>query len=89
MISLNQFQNILADALFNGNTEIAGLVMYSAVLVTIFALSKREFHIGIILSIPVTLVFRMLDVLSNEAALVLIVIEVLVLAFTAKKALGE
>lgn len=88
MISIQQFQQIFADALFSGNTEIAGILMYTVVLAIVFALTKKDFHVGILVSLPLTLVFRLMGVLSTEVALLLIVIAVLALAMSAKRSIG-
>ena len=89
MIDLAQFQELLANSVFGGDLSIAGIVMYVAVLAVIFVIFKRDFHIGIIIMIPVTLVFSLLSVVPSEATLLMIVIAVLVLAMGAKKTFGD
>lgn len=89
MINLSQFQELLANSLFGGDLSIAGIVIYAVVLAVIFVIFKKDFHIGIIISIPVTLVFSLLNIVPSEATLLMIVIAVLVLAMGAKKTFGE
>lgn len=79
----------MADNLFSGDVAIAGLVMYAAVLALVFAVFRNNYHVGILISIPATLVFTLLGVLSSEAMILLIVVAVLALALGAKKSLGE
>lgn len=89
MMSIEQFQTILSDTLFSGNLEIGGMIIYAVVLGLVFTFTKRNLHTGIILSIPLTLIFSMLGVLSGELMLLLIVIAVLALAMGAKKTFGD
>ena len=88
MIDLAQFQELLANSLFGGDMGIAGIVIYATVLAVIFVIFKKDYHIGIIITIPVTLVFSLLGV-PSEATLLMIVIAVLILAMGAKKTFGD
>lgn len=89
MIDLAQFQELLANSLFGGDMGIAGIVIYVTVLAVIFVIFKKDYHIGIIIMIPVTLVFSLLSIVPSEATLLMIVIAVLVLAMGAKKTFGD
>ena len=89
MISASEFQEVLANTLFNGDMMIAGIIMYVGVLAVIFAIFYKSYHVALIISIPLTLVFRLLEVLSQEATVLMIVIAVLVLAMGAKKTFGD
>ena len=40
MLQLAEFQTILADSFFDGNTTIAGIIMYIAVLGIVFGLFR-------------------------------------------------
>lgn len=89
MISASDFQEVLANALFNGDVMIAGIVMYVGVLAVIFAIFYKTYHVALIITIPLTLVFRLMEILSQEATVLMIVIAVLVLAMGAKKTFGD
>lgn len=89
MIDLAQFQELLANSLFGGDMGIAGIVIYVTVLAVVFVIFKKDYHIGIIIMIPVTLVFSLLGVVPSEATLLMIVIAVLILAMGAKKTFGD
>lgn len=89
MISASDFQEVLANALFNGDVMIAGIVMYVGVLAVIFAIFYKTYHVALIIMIPLTLVFRLMEILSQEATVLMIVIAVLVLAMGAKKTFGD
>ncbi len=89
MFTIQQFQRILADTMFAGNMDIAGMVIFSVVLVIIFVICRDNILVGILISIPATLVFSTLEVLNSELTMLLIVIEVLILAMSAKRTFGD
>lgn len=89
MISVQQIQEVIAENLFGGDTTIAGLAMFAIVLALVFALFRNNYHVGIIVSIPLALMFSALGVLGSELMILLIVVAVLALALGAKKSLGE
>lgn len=89
MIDLNQFQSILADGLFSGNTTVAGLVMFVVVLAIMFVLLKKNVFASLVIAIPVAFIFSLLGLLGGDMLLLLIVICVLGLATIGKKTLGE
>lgn len=86
MISLDDFQTILANTLFDGSMTIAGIVMYAAVMIFLFSILKKTF-VFLIAMIPATLVFYYLNILTMDLTVILIVITVLGLAVTSPKAL--
>lgn len=89
MITAAEFQEVLANSVFSGDMMIAGIVMYVAVLAVVFAIFYQSYHIALIVAIPVTLVFRLMDILNQETTLLMIVIAVLILAMGAKKTFGD
>lgn len=84
MLQLSQVQTAIADMLFNGDTAIAGLVMFFFVMAIIFTISKNVFH-SLLLGLPVVLICTSLKILSGDMTMILIVIIVLGLAVTARK----
>lgn len=83
MLSLYDIQDLVSTSFFDGDTQIAGMCMYILVLVAIFALSRKTTQ-TLIIAIPVTLVFSALGVLSIDLMVLLIIMTVLGLAFTAR-----
>lgn len=83
MITLDQFQSLLGNSFFGGDSIIAGIVIYVAVLMVILVLTKKP-SIGLIVALPVTYIFSLLGVLSQEFMILLIVITVLALAYTTR-----
>lgn len=84
MLQLSQVQTAIADMVFNGDTAIAGLVMFFFVMAVIFTISKNIFH-SLLLGLPVVLICTSLKILSGDMTMILIVIIVLGLAVTARK----
>lgn len=83
MLDLNDFLDILATSFLDGNVAIAGILIYIAALIVIFALSRNVMN-TLLISLPVTLVFSMLGILSTDVMLLMIIVTVLGLAYTAR-----
>lgn len=83
MLSLFDLQDLISTSFFDGDMQIAGMCMYVLVLITIFALSRKTTQ-TLIIAIPVTLIFSALGVLSTDLMVLLIIMTVLGLAFTAR-----
>lgn len=86
VIGLDDFQTVLGNTLFNGSAEIAGMVMFAAVMCIIFSVVKKTF-VFLLIMIPATLVFSYLGILNTELTMIMIIITVLGLAMTAPKAM--
>ena len=84
MISLLDFQEILGITFFDGNYEIAGIVIFVAALALMFVFIKNKGN-ALILALPITMVFTMLGILSSDVTVLLIIVISLALAFNAKK----
>lgn len=84
MLSIYDIQELVSTGFFDGDMQIAGIVMYILVLVAIFALSRKTTQ-TLIISLPVTLVFSIIGVLSTDVMILLIIVTVLGLAATAQK----
>lgn len=83
MLSIFDLQDLVSTEFFDGDLQLAGMCMYVLVLVAIFALSRKTSQ-TLIISIPVTLIFSVLGVLSVDLMVLLIIMIVLGLAFTAR-----
>lgn len=83
MIDFQDFQGLIAEGFFNGDVVIAGLIMYTAVLGLIFGLFRNTRTV-LIISMPVTLIFSTLGILSTDLMILLIVVAVLALASKAR-----
>ena len=83
MLQLAEFQTILADSFFDGNTTIAGIIMYIAVLGIVFGLF-RSLKTVLIISMPITLAFSMLGIIDTNTLVLLIIVTILGLASVAR-----
>lgn len=83
MLTLTTIQTILSDTFFNGNMVIAGMAMYIVVLVVMFAISRNLIAVMLI-SLPVTLIFASMNILSGDLLIVLILITVIGLGLSAR-----
>ena len=84
MLSIYDLQDLISISFFGGNMNIAGMVMYVVVLMIVFALTRKPTQ-TLVLSIPVTLIFSAIGVLSVDMMVLVIIITVLALAFSATK----
>ena len=82
-MQLSEFQSILATSFFDGNTTIAGLVMYIAVLGLVFGLF-RDLKSVLIISMPITLAFSLLGIIDTNTLVLLIIVTILGLASVAR-----
>lgn len=83
MITFSDFQEIFATSFLDGDMAIAGILIYAAVMIIIFAVTRNTTH-SLLISLPITLVFSMLNILSTDLMILLIIVTVLGLAFTTK-----
>ena len=82
-LNINNVIQALADSIFGGNTAVAGIVIYAAILLAIFLLIREPLPV-VLISIPVTLILRLMRVLDNDLTILLIIISVLGLAMLAR-----
>lgn len=84
MITLNDLQDLIGNTFLDGNSAVAGIMLYCVVLAIIFALSKRNVTTGLIIALPSTLVFNMLGILPSDVMILLIIVTVLGLAYSTR-----
>ena len=82
-LDINNVVQLLADAVFVGNTVIAGLVIFALIILAVFLLFREPLPV-LIAAIPVSLILRLLRVLDTDLAVLLIIISVLGLALVAR-----
>lgn len=83
MLSIFDIQDLVASSFFDGDLNLAGMVMYTLVLIVLFALTRKTQQ-TLIISIPVTLIFTAIGVIPTDMMVLLIIVTVLALAFTAR-----
>lgn len=87
MITLTTIQEILAETFFDNNTLIAGLMMYVVFLTVAFFVTKNLTAVMVI-SIPVTLIFASMGILSGDLLIVMIIVTVVGLALVAGRTIA-
>ena len=83
MITLNALTEILGNSFFDGNSTIAGIVIYVVVIALIFGFCHNAFQ-TLIISMPVTFIFSLLGILNDDLMILLIIVSVMGLAFASK-----
>lgn len=73
----------MAAAFLDGNLGIAGIVIYAVVLMVLFGLTRKTTQ-TLVISLPVTLIFSYLGILTNDVMILMILVTVLGLAFTTR-----
>ena len=87
-LGLDDINSILADVFFNGDTTIMGLVIYTVVLAILFSMKRNVFQ-SLLLSLPMTLAFAFLGILSTDLTILLIIVTVLGLSITSTRAFNR
>lgn len=87
MITFTTIQEILAETFFDNNMLIAGLMMYVVFLTVAFFITKNLTAVMVI-SIPVTLIFASMGILSGDLLIVMIIVTVVGLALVAGKTIA-
>ena len=88
MLDLADITQILANNFTNGNTELAGMIIFTVCLAIVFIFVKKAFA-ALVISLPMAFIFSTLGIVSQELMVMLIIVAVLGLAFTSKKIWGE
>lgn len=87
MITFTTIQEILAETFFDNNVLIAGLMMYVVFLTVAFFVTKNLTAVMVI-SIPVTLIFASMGILSGDLLIVMIIVTVVGLALVAGRTIA-
>lgn len=87
MMNIQDIQNIIATSFFGDDMVLAGLVMFVVVLMLIFAITKNIFQ-SLLIGMAVTMIFSYMGIITGDLMILLIIVCVLGLAMSAKKAVG-
>lgn len=85
MLSFNDIRDLIANNFFDGSSDLAGMVMYGAILIVVVAMTKGNMFFALIIGMVVTLFFSAVGILSTELTVLLIIVSVLGLAFTSRR----
>ena len=89
MIDLQDFQIILSETLLGGNSEIAGILIYIAIMALVFVILNKKTFAAFALMIPVTFVFTTMGILTDEITVLLILVALLGLGLTSRNLAGR
>lgn len=88
MLSLNDFQDLLAGTFLDGNLELAGIAMFLVAIVLVFAITKDK-YMALIVGMGITMFFSILGILSAELTVLMIIVSVLGLAYASRNVWRE
>lgn len=83
MIQFTDIVDLIGQSFFGGNTTMAGIVVLCMILAVVMAFSKSAFA-TLIIAIPVTLMFTSMSLLPVDVTIIMILVCVLGLAYTAR-----
>lgn len=83
MIQFTDFVQIVADSFFGGNIYVGGVIILMGVLALVMAFSKKLIT-TMVIGIPMVMLFSYMRILPDEITLVMLIVIVLGLAYTAK-----
>lgn len=87
MITFSTIQEVLSETFFDNNMQIAGIMMYIIFLVIAFWVTKNLVAVMVI-SIPMTLIFASMNILSGDLLIVMIIVIVVGLAIAAGRTIA-
>ena len=87
MITFSTIQEVLAETFFDNNMQVAGMMMYVILLIIAFVITKNLIAVMVI-SIPLTLIFASMNILSGDLLIVMIIVLVVGLAISAGRAIS-
>lgn len=83
MIQFQDFIQIVSDSFFGGSLYVGGVIVLVVILAVIMAFSKKV-TTTMIIGIPIIMVFSYLRVLPDEITLVMLIVIVLGLSYSAR-----
>lgn len=87
MITISMVQELLADTFFDSSLTVAGLVMYAVTIAIIFMIAKNITAV-LLISIPITLIFASMNILTGDLLIVMIVVTVVGVAMAAGRVIS-
>lgn len=85
MIDLDGFTQIVADGFCGGNITTAGLIIYSFLIMVVFAVvSRYSIMAALITVMPVTIIYSILGTLSGNLMVLILIVDILALGVYAK-----
>lgn len=88
MIQLKDIQEALADSFFGGDYGLAGMAIFSSIMIFLFAtLGRRNLMVPLVAMLPLCLVFTGMGILPQSLAVIIVLVSVLLIAGKAREVL--
>ena len=86
--NISDIQSVLAETMFSGDISLAGMAIFTAILIVMFAaFGKKNILLPFAALIPITVMFSTMGIVPSAMAIILTLISVLVIAAKAREAL--
>lgn len=87
-ISISDIQIALGDAMFGGSYSIAGMAIFTVIMLVLFAaFAKKNIMVPFAVMLPLAVMFSTLGIIASSLAIILTLISVIVIASKAREAL--
>lgn len=84
MLSFQEVQELIANEFLDGSMELAGIGIFIVAVLVVFGLTNRNTYMALIVGMGVTIMFSLMGVLSAEVTVLMIIVSVLGLAYSAR-----
>ena len=86
--NISDIQRLLAETMFSGDISLAGLAIFSAIMIVMFAaFGRKNLLVPFAIMIPLVVMFSTMGIVPSSMAIILTLISVLVIAAKAREAL--
>lgn len=83
MLSISDVQDLISQTFLDGNMTLAGIIMFGFTIVVLFGLLRNAF-LALLAGMVVALFFTVAGVLPTDLTVLLIIVSVLGMAYTAR-----
>ncbi len=83
MLSLSDVQDLISQTFLDGNLALAGIIMFGFTILALFGLLRNAF-LALLAGMVVALFFTVAGVLPTDLTILLIIVSVLGMAYTAR-----
>lgn len=85
--NISDIQSVLAETMFSGDISLAGMAIFTAILIVMFAaFGKKNILLPFAALVPMTVMFSAMGIVPSAMAIILTLISVLVIAAKAREA---
>ena len=78
MIDLAGFTSVVADGFFDGNITVAGIAIYSVLIMIVVAVISRYNMVAALIAVlPITIIYSILGTLNGNLVILILVVDIL------------